>query len=228
MTARQGTKAALVSVIAFMALASGIDFYRLKTHRPARRAVMTSPPRLAVPSPQRAMASFSNASLTPSLVFQGQTYRLGSYNQRHNATWEFVTAGESVNDWTKLLTIVDRPDARTREELDLLAEGLLTAYKSHGAKVLATKTLQDGSGAPYNYLVVAFEETAKQRFELNFVKVSLGATNAVVAIHGARVSDPQDYRSKAKEFLNQNSGEIGAALATMTMPDVSKLPRRTF
>jgi hypothetical protein len=223
----RGHKAALISVVAFMAVASGIDMYFLKTHQ-SPRAVVTSPRRLAVPAPQRAMPSFTPVSLTPSLNFQGRSYRLGSFNQRHNATWEFVTAGETVNDWTRLLTIVDRPDARTREELDRLAEGLMTAYKSNGARVLAAKTLQDDSGAPYNYLVVAFEEPSKQRFELNFVKVTLGATNAVVAIHGARISDSQDYRSKAKEFLDQKSGEVGAALAKMLMPDVSKLPRRTF
>jgi len=39
--------------------------------------------------------------------------------------WEFAAPNETVANWTTLLTIVDRPDARTRPDLDRLAQGIL-------------------------------------------------------------------------------------------------------
>lgn len=216
----QAHRFALFSLIGFMAAASGTDMYLLKTRQSA------PPQRVVVPRiPQRGNPS---VAITPTITFLGQTYRLGSFNQRHNPTWEFVSGNETVNDWTRLLTIVDRSDARTREELDRLAEGLMSTYKSHGAQILAAKTLQDDSGSPFNYLVAAFEEPGKNRYELNFVKVTLGPKNAAVAIYGARISDPQDYRSKTKDFLDQHSAEVGQALGKLALPDVTKLPRTTF
>jgi hypothetical protein len=127
-----------------------------------------------------------------------------------------------------MVTIIDRPDARTREELDRLAEGIMTTYKSHGGQILAAKTMRADSGAGFNYMVAAFDEPAKQRFELNFVKMALGPTNAAIMIYGVRISDPRDYRTKAKEFLDRNSGEIGRALGNGELPDISKLPRKAF
>jgi len=49
-----------------------------------------------------------------------------------------------------------------------------------------------------------------------------------VAIYGVRISDPQDYRTKARDFLDQKSSEVGRALGEAALPDVSSLPRREF
>jgi hypothetical protein len=80
---------------------------------------------------------------------------------------------------------------------------------------------QDSDGAVFNYLVAAFEEPGKQRFELNFVKMALGSRNAAVVVYGVRTADPRDY-------LDRNSGEAGRALGAMALPDISRLPRQAF
>ncbi len=33
----------------------------------------------------------------------------GSFNQKNAATWEYVTGAEIVDNWTTLVTIIDRP-----------------------------------------------------------------------------------------------------------------------
>jgi hypothetical protein len=162
------------------------------------------------------------------MTFLDRKYRLGSFNQKQNATWEFITGDERIDDWKTLLTVIDRPDARTREELDRLAEGIMATYKSHGGQILAAKTMREDSGATFNYMVAAFEEPGKQRFELNFVKMALGPKNAAVVIYGVRISDPQDYRTKAKNFLDRSSSQVGRALGNVVLPDIGKLPRKAF
>jgi len=77
-------------------------------------------------------------------------------------------------------------------------------------------------------MVAAFEEPGKQRFELNFVKMALGSKNATVLVYGVRITDPQDYRPKAKHFLDRNSTEVGRAPGNVVLPDISKLPRKAF
>lgn len=72
------------------------------------------------------------------------------------------------------------------------------------------------------------QEPAKKRYELDFVKAELGAKNALVVIYGVRVTDARDYRTKAKEFLDQKSMEVGRAVGEFRAPDVGKLPRRVF
>ena len=104
----------------------------------------------------------------------------------------------------------------------------MAVYKSSGGQILAARTMRENSGASFNYMVAAFEQPDKHQYELNFVKMALEAKSAVVMIYGVRVSDPRDYRSKAKDFLDRNSGEIGRALGGMPLPDISKLPRREF
>ena len=158
----------------------------------------------------------------------GRAYRLGSFKQKVNATWEFVTGSETVNNWTTLTTIIDRPDAHSREELDRLAEGVMANYKSHGGQILSAKTMRDKSGAVYNYMVAAFEEPAKRRYEINFVKVALSPKNAYVVVYGVRISGPGDYVRKAKNFITQQSGPIGVAVEGVVPPDVSKWPRKEF
>jgi hypothetical protein len=160
--------------------------------------------------------------------FLGQTYQLGSFNQKAAPMWEFVRAGETVQNWTTMLTLVDRPDARTRPDLDRLAQGILDTYKSRGAQVLMARTMVDAAGQPFNYMLVAFHEPAQRRFEINFVKSALGAKNAQIIIYGVRVADAGDYLAKAKSFLKENSGEVGMALERLPMPAVGSLPRREF
>jgi len=162
------------------------------------------------------------------VTFMGRAYRLGSYNQKANAMWEFASAPETVQNWTTLLTVVDRPDAKNMADMDRLAQGILDAYKSRGAKVVMARTMKDGSGKPFNYMVVAFDEPAKKRYELNFVKAAMGEKNAYMMIFGARVSDPKDYVAKAKAFLSERSGAIGMELEKLPAPAVGTLPRRQF
>jgi hypothetical protein len=174
------------------------------------------------------LVSLASSQPAPTVTFMGRTYRLGSFNQKVNATWEFVTTSETVNNWTTLITIIDRPDAHSREELDRLAEGVMSNYKSHGGQILSAKTMRDKSGATYNYMVVAFEEPAKRRYEINFVKVALASKNAYVVVHGVRISDPGDYVRRAKTFITQQSGPIGDAVEGVAPPDLSKWPRKEF
>src|SRR5262249_31483585 len=145
-----------------------------------------------------------------------------------NATWEFVSVDERIDDWKTLLTVIDRPDARSRAELDRLAEGIMATYKSHGGQILAARTTRQDSGALFNYLVAAFEEPGKRRIELNFVRVVLGQKNAAVVIYGVRIADSRDYRTTAKDFLDRRSEEIGHALGNVVLPDISRLPRKPF
>ena len=164
----------------------------------------------------------------PTLMFLSKPYHLGSFNQKNKPTWEYVTGGENVNNWTTLITLIDRADAKTVPELDRLAEGVMDTYKSHGGQILLAKTMKPKSGAPFNYLVAAFEEPAKNRFELNFVKFAQGPKNAYIMVYGTRVADPTDYKTKGKDFLNQHSAEIGRALENAVLPDLSTLPRKEF
>lgn len=210
-------KAALIAVIALMAVGGGIDFYLLQHVGTHRASLIPIPPGGFTPV----------LAAAQDLNFLGLTYRLGAFNQKTNATWEFITADETIDDWKTLLTVIDRPDARTKQEMDRLAEGIMANYKSHGARILMAKTMQDAGGV-FNYMVAAFEEPGPQRYELNFVKIAMGLTNATVTIYGVRVSDPQDYRAKAKEFLDRNSGEVGRTLGAMAVPDTRSLPRKTF
>ena len=207
----------MFGVMGLMFAFSGIDFYLLKTGRP---------PLLSRTAFAGTVASA--AANTPQVRFQGRSYQLASFNQKQNATWEFVAPQERIDDWKTLVTIVDRPDARTKEDLDRLAEGLMNTYKSHGGRILMAKTMGQSSGSPYNYMVAAFEEPGKHRVELNFVRMALGEKNAAVVIYGVRITDPNDYMSKGKQFLDQSSGVVGRELAAIALPDLSKLPRKDF
>jgi hypothetical protein len=169
----------------------------------------------------------AGGSAVPQISFLGRTYHLGSYNQIAKPTWEFITGDEKIDNWTSLVTLIDRTDAQTPKDLDGVSEGVMANYKSHLAQILMAKTFPNPAGA-YNYLAAAFEEPDKHRFEMNFVKIGLGPKNVYVVIYGARVSDPQDYVRKGKDFLNRHSGEIGDALAKFVLPDLNTLPRKVF
>lgn len=217
----RGHKLALASVIAAMTIFSGIDFYRLKTSLTPKPAVITK----WSPERGRPSVSFANAMTIPqksqpTLLFQSRTYTLGSFNQKQNPMWEFVAPNENVNNWKTLLTLVDRADARSREDLDRLATGLMSTYQANNGRILLAKTFQDNSGAPYNYMVAAFEQPNRTH-ELNFVKIALAGDKAYVAIYGVRTAD-------AKNFLTQNSTEIGRALNDLKVPHLDSLPRKTF
>jgi hypothetical protein len=229
-------KIAVCTVMALTAVLSGVEFFHLK-HVSTRRVSYTPwSPSMGTPVGLENRMPFNipvsttaaDSAAAPAIEFMGHRYRLASFNQKSNPQWEFVTAGDTIDNWNTLITVIDRPDAHGRQELDRLAEGILSTYKSHGAKILMAKTMQDRSGAPYNYMVAAFEEPANRRFELNFVKIGQGAANAGIMICGVRISDSQDYMSKAKQFLDQHSGEIGRALGDAALPDVGKWPRRVF
>jgi len=157
----------------------------------------------------------------PPLTFLSRTYTLGSFNQKNAATWEYVTGGETVDNWTTLVTLIDRPDAKTMPEMDRLAQGVMETYQTHGGRVLLARTMKDASGANFNYMVAGFDEPGKQRMELNFVRIAMGPKNARMAIYGVRVAD-------AKPFLTQHSSEIGQALETLKIPDLASLPRKEF
>lgn len=159
----------------------------------------------------------------PPLTFLSKQYTLGSFNQKVQPTWEYVTGGETVANWTTLITLIDRPDAKTAPDLDRLAEGVLQTYKSNGGRILLAKTMKDKAGVPFDYMVAAFEEPAKNRFELNFVKFKMGAKNAYILVYGARID-----KDKGKDFLNQHSEEIGRAVENAVLPDLSTLPRKEF
>lgn len=157
----------------------------------------------------------------PPVTFLSKTYTLGSFNLKNTPTWEYVTGGETVDNWTTLITLIDRRDARSKSDLDRVAEGVMQTYRSNGGRILVAKTMKDQAGVAFNYMVAAFEEPAKNRFELNFVKFGLGGKNAYIMVYGARVSDPKD-------FLNEHSAEIGRAIESAVLPDLSTLPRRVF
>jgi len=178
-------------------------------------------------APSTPVKKVSASTNGPTLNLFSKTYTLGSYNQKYHPTWEFV-ANEDINSWTTLVTLMERTDAKTVADMDKLSEGVMSTYKNAGGRVLTAKTLKNQAGAPFNYMLVAFEEPAKQRFELNFVKIMMGAKNAQLMIIGVRVTDPKDYRAKAKEFLDKRSGEVGMALGEFVMPDLSTFPRRVF
>ena len=173
-------------------------------------------------------SSVVSGQTPPAITLLGRPYQLGSYNQKEHPMWEFITTGESIDNWKSLVTIIDRPDAHTRPELDRLAEGVMQNYRSHGAKILLAKTMVDRAGTPYNYLSAAFDEPAKNRYEFDFVKIALTPKNAYVAIYGVRISDPANYLAKAKAFLDRHSGESGAAISDIVLPDIGKLPRKEF
>lgn len=166
--------------------------------------------------------------VAPPLTFLSKPYTLASYNQKTKPTWEYVSGGEKIDNWTTLITLIDRPDAKTPPDLDRLAEGVMQTYKSNGGRILLAKTMKDKNGVAFDYLVAAFEEPAKNRFELNFVKLAMGPKNASIMIYGARVTDPVDYKTKGKDFLNQHSAEIGRALEAAAPADLSTFPRKEF
>lgn len=160
------------------------------------------------------------------LTFLGSSYHLAFVSLKNRPMWEFVKPGETVDNWTTLVTIIDRPDAKSKSDLDRLAQGIHDEYTSHGGRILMAKTMVNASGQPYNYMVAAFDQPALHRFELNFVKAALGPNNAYTAIYGVRISDPKDYVSKAKAFLNEHSGEIGRELEQSPLPDPATLPHK--
>lgn len=157
--------------------------------------------------------------------FLGKPYRLGSYNQQARPMWEFTTGAETVDNWTTLVTLIDRPEATSLPQMDQVSEGVMQSYQSAGGRVLKAETLKDKRGKPFNFLVASFNDPKAHRLELNFVKVFMGAKNAVVAIYGVRFGDP-DYMAKAKAFLDEHSTEVGSALEETSFPSTGGLPKK--
>ena len=138
--------------------------------------------------------------------------------------WELVSEGETVDNWKTLVTTVERPDTRTREDLGRLAEGI-SSYRSRGGQILAAKTMGQSPKDAFNYVVALFDEPAQQRCELDFVRISLGSANAVVVIYPARIGPDRDHLAKADQFLKANSVEVGRALASLVLPQLESIPR---
>lgn len=120
---------------------------------------------------------------------------------------------------------MDQPESKSRSDLDVIGRALLDHYKTIGGQVLTARTMKSDSGDIFNYVLAAVDEPAKKRFEINFVKIALGPKNAFMAIYGVRITDPKDYKIKAKTYLDQHSGEVGLALGTATLPAIATLPR---
>jgi hypothetical protein len=163
-------KIAMIAVIVVMAVGSAIEFFSLRQvleQRAPRQKVIAWSPEMGTPTIPVSLAARTRQPEPepPAIDFLGRPYRLGAFNQRPHGMWEFVTAGETVANWTTLLTLIDRPDARTRADLDRLAEGILDAYRSRGAKILMAKTMGQTPESVYNYAVAAFDETQEQRYE---------------------------------------------------------------
>lgn len=215
-------KIATAVVFGLIAIGSGVEFYLLDhyTGKAAQTPLATVP---AMP------ADLGGPAESPAVLFMGKQYTIKSFHENPAPTWEFGTAAEPVDNWTTLLTFIDRPDVHIASELDGLSQGIESNYKSHKGQILMAKTMRDSSGLPYNYMVAAFEEPALRRYELNFVKMAIGPKNGIVSIYGVRITDPKDYQAKTKAFLSANSGPIGLALANGGVtPDLAKLPRREF
>ena len=168
------------------------------------------------------------ASTSPTLQLLGKTYKLGSYNQNARPMWEFTAGGQTVNNWTTLVTVIDRPDVKSNGDVDKLAEGMVTGYRKAGATVLLTKTFRDPAGKPYDYLVAAFNEPDHHRMEINYAKLAMGTTNGYIQIYAVRVTGPGDYRKASATFVTKNSETIGKALDHASAPDTSTWPRKTF
>jgi hypothetical protein len=151
------------------------------------------------------------AMMAEPVRFLGREYKLGFQAAKPNPMFEYVTGGETVQNWTSLVTLIDRADAKTLPDLDRLAQGVMDTYKSRGGKVLMARTMKDAGGKPLNYMIVAFEDPAKKRWELSFVKAAMGAKNAYIAVYGVRVAEP-------KKFLTDNSQAIGQELEKLSGP----------
>ena len=163
----------------------------------------------------------------PTIHFMDKAYRLVSFDQKGNPTWAFFNGSETADTWTTRFTISDRPDAHSREDLKKVTDEVKSDYESHGAKVLMAKPMNDANGE-YNYTVVGFDDAAKQRYELSFVKTAVGKKGGYVAVYSVRITDPKDYANKTKSFLHQHSGEVGNALGQTELPSMEKLPRTGF
>lgn len=156
------------------------------------------------------------------LTFLGKKFELASYNHKASAMWEFTTGGENVNNWTTLLTVLERPEAKTMPDLDRLAQGIVNTYTAQHGKIMLAKTMQGPKGV-FNYIMVAFEQPAHQRYELNFVKLALVNQKAIVTVYGVRVPF-----AEAKAFVNANSQVIGQGLELMAEPQTAAWPRKEF
>ena len=193
-------KIAVCTLIALLLIVSGADMARLQGYWHL--------PRLGM---------FPAKGAAPDVQFMGRVYRLASFNKKAAATWEFLPAGEAIQRWTTLMTLVERADGHTRADVDRVAEGVKANYQAHGSQILMAKTMRDAAGKPYDYMVAAFEEPAFQRYELNFVKIALGEmNNVIVAVYSVRIADPVNAQKQAKLFLTRESDGIGKALAEMS------------
>jgi hypothetical protein len=165
----------------------------------------------------------------PTLTFMSKTYQLASFSHMNRPMWEFASPPETVDNWTSMVTLVECPGTHTNADVDKVAEGLVSIYRENHAQILMSKTMTGKSGKPYDYLVAAFEEPTKHRFEIDFVRVALMEDHqAWCLIYGKRIADAEDYLAKSKVYLNQHSSEVGQALEAMSLPSKDNFPRKEF
>lgn len=50
--------------------------------------------------------------------FLGKPYHPGAFSAKPHPMWEFVTGQETVQNWTTLLTLIERSDAHSPQDLD--------------------------------------------------------------------------------------------------------------
>lgn len=101
------------------------------------------------------------------------------------------------------VTVLDRPDIRTRPALDQLAKDLLAGYKAEGGKILTAKMIGPNKNNPFQYIVVAFEQPARKGYELRFVKAAMGHRNACVTIYTVRVDDVKTFLQTQLESIEK-------------------------
>ena len=164
----------------------------------------------------------------PSVSFMEHTYRLVSFNQKTQPTWEFTSNHETAADWTTKFTIIDRSDLHTSADLESISAGMKSDAESRGGKVLVSTSMRDDNGKMFPYTVIGFDQPAQHRFELDFVKAAIGSKNAYVAVYCVRITDEKDYVNKTKMYLHTHSSAVGTALSAATLPDIAKLPRTEF
>jgi len=156
-------------------------------------------------------------------TFLNKTYTLKGIAPAPGRMWEFAPEGETLENWTTLVTLIDRPDAADLKAMDQVSQGILEHYQKNGGQIMMAKSLKGSDGQPFNFLIGAFDQKAHHRFELNYVRVFMRQPNAMIAIFAARVSDEGDYLVKAKSFLDHQSGLIGHALETTVFPNAQQL-----
>jgi len=154
-----------------------------------------------------------------------KTFALAYFNALPRPTWEFVPEGETLERWTRLFRVIDYVEAKTPLDLARISQALQASYTQNAGQILKAQTITNAAGYAFNFVVAAFDHPAQKQFEIHFVKIFLAGAGGVAQIYTVRVSDFLDYLTKAKQFLEHESGAIGHALGESQWPTPDQLPR---